>query len=347
MSYEQEKQIAIKAVTAAAQLCQAVRREQSVSEGANQNRVKYFTKPDRTPVTIADFGTQAIICQALAEAFPNDAVVGEEDSGLLQEPEMMEGAAQITDYVKRQIKSATPESVKNWIDRGNGTISHRYWTIDPIDGTKGYIRGGQYAIALALVEGSEVKLGVLCCPALPLTFAEPESETGVIFVAVRGEGTTMIPLNGGSPKLIRVNCGTPQTNSNVFDELHLRMVESVESSHGNMSLEAQVGKLVGLNTPSLRIDSMAKYGVIARGEAALYIRLPSPLSSPKRQNIWDHAAGAIAVEEAGGRVTDMYGRPLDFSCGSKLFNNQGTIASNGEIHEAVLAAVAKIIASSY
>jgi 3'(2'), 5'-bisphosphate nucleotidase len=218
MSYEQEKQVAIKAVTAAAKLCEAVRREKSSASVANQNIVTYFIKPDRTPVTIADFGAQAIICQALAEAFPNDAVVGEEDSGLLQEPEMIEGASQITDYVKRQIPIATPESVKDWIDRGNGTISNRYWTIDPIDGTKGYIRGGQYAIALALVEGSEVKLGVLCCPALPLTFAEPESETGVIFVAVRGEGTTMIPLNGGSPKLIRVNCGTPQTSSDIFDK---------------------------------------------------------------------------------------------------------------------------------
>ncbi|NET59931.1 MAG: 3'(2'),5'-bisphosphate nucleotidase, partial [Symploca sp. SIO2E6] len=92
----------------------------------------------------------------------------------------------------------------------------------------------------------------------------------------------------------------------------------------------------------LQLDSMAKYGVVARGEAALYIRLPFPLTSQKRQNIWDHAAGAIVLEEAGGRVTDMYGQPLDFSCGVKLFNNQGIIASNGVIHEVVVAAVARM-----
>ncbi|HBE20194.1 MAG TPA: 3'(2'),5'-bisphosphate nucleotidase [Cyanobacteria bacterium UBA11149] len=343
MLYELEKEIAIKAVTSAAKLCEAVRKEQSTTDGGNQNTVKHFIKPDRTPVTIADLGTQAIICQALAAAFPEDSIVGEEDSRLLQQPESRARLIQITDYVKREIPHATPELVTDWIDRGNGTISSRYWTIDPIDGTKGYIRGGQYAIALALVEGSEVKVGVVGCPALPLTFAQPDSPTGVIFVAVRGQGTTMIPLNGGSPQLIRVNSATSETN---FNMLHQRMVESIELTHGNLSLEAQVGKSVGLNTPSLRLDSMAKYCVIARGEAALYIRLPSPLLSPKRQNIWDHAAGAIAVEEAGGKVTDMYGRPLDFSCGSKLLNNQGTIASNGDIHDAVLAAVAEIIASS-
>ncbi|MGB7442465.1 MAG: inositol monophosphatase family protein [Coleofasciculaceae cyanobacterium] len=85
----------------------------------------------------------------------------------------------------------------------------------------------------------------------------------------------------------------------------------------------------------------AKYDVVARGEAALYIRLPSSQSPNKKQNIWDHAAGAIVVEEAGGKVTDMLGKPLDFACGSKLYNNQGIVASNGLIHQAVLAVVSE------
>jgi 3'(2'), 5'-bisphosphate nucleotidase len=71
------------------------------------------------------------------------------------------------------------------------------------------------------------------------------------------------------------------------------------------------------------------------------MRFPVPKFPDRRQNTWDHAAGAIVVEEAGGRVTDMYGHPLDFSFGIKLINNQGIIASNGAIHEAVLAAVAQ------
>ncbi|NER50493.1 MAG: 3'(2'),5'-bisphosphate nucleotidase, partial [Symploca sp. SIO1A3] len=78
---------------------------------------------------------------------------------------------------------------------------------------------------------------------------------------------------------------------------------------------------------------------VASGQAALYLRLPSPKTPNYREKIWDHAAGTIIVEEAGGRVTDMYGQPLNFSLGAKLVDNQGVIVSNGAIHETVLAAL--------
>jgi 3'(2'), 5'-bisphosphate nucleotidase len=87
------------------------------------------------------------------------------------------------------------------------------------------------------------------------------------------------------------------------------------------------------------MDSQAKYGAVASGQAALYLRLPSPKSPDYRENIWDHAAGAIVVEEAGGRVTDMYGKPLDFASKPKMMENQGVIVSNGIIHDTVLAAL--------
>ncbi|NER22756.1 MAG: 3'(2'),5'-bisphosphate nucleotidase [Symploca sp. SIO1C2] len=326
MSYQQEKQLAIAAVTAAAQLCEQVRQEQGSSA---------MKKPDRSPVTVADFGAQAVICQALASAFPEDPVVAEEDSAFLRSPANIEQLSLVTNYVQAQIPSATTEDVTTWIDRGNGTVASRYWTLDPIDGTKGYVRGDQYAIALALVEEGELKLGIMGCPALPINLTQPDSEKGVIFVAVKGQGTTMISLKGGEPQSIAL--------TNTDEVASRRLIESVEVEHGNAAVQKAVVQDIGLIPPSLRIDSMAKYGVVARGEAALYIRLPLPLASEKRQNIWDHAAGTIVLEEAGGRVTDMYGKPLDFSCGAKLFNNQGIIASNGEIHETVLAAVAQRI----
>ena len=55
--------------------------------------------------------------------------------------------------------------------------------------------------------------------------------------------------------------------------------------------------------------------------------------------IWDHAAGSILVDEAGGRVTDASGAPLDFSLGRRLSGNQGLVVTNGVVHDAVLAAV--------
>ena len=326
MFYQQEKQLAIAAVTAAAKLCEQVRKERGALG---------MKKPDHSPVTVADFGAQAVICQVLASAFPEDPVIAEEDSAFLRLPGNTEQLALVTNYVQAQVSGAITEDVTTWIDRGNGTVASRYWTLDPIDGTKGYIRGDQYAIALALVEEGKLKLGVLGCPALPVTLAQPDGERGVIFVAVENQGTTMIPLNGGEPQPIHT------TNT---DELgSLRSIESVEAEHGNVTVQQAVVQDVGLIAPSLRLDSMAKYGVVARGEAALCIRLPFPISSAKRQNIWDHAAGTIVLEEAGGRVTDMYGKPLDFSCGVKLFNNQGIVASNRVIHEAVLAAIAQRI----
>jgi 3'(2'), 5'-bisphosphate nucleotidase len=88
------------------------------------------------------------------------------------------------------------------------------------------------------------------------------------------------------------------------------------------------------------MDSQAKYGVVARGEAALYLRFPSPQSPNYREKIWDHAAGALIVEESGGRVTDMYGQALCFDCGYEMRRNCGIIASNGVLHDAALRAVA-------
>jgi 3'(2'), 5'-bisphosphate nucleotidase len=87
------------------------------------------------------------------------------------------------------------------------------------------------------------------------------------------------------------------------------------------------------------MDSQAKYAVLARGDASLYLRLPSPATPDYRERIWDHAAGSIIIEEAGGRVTDAYGSDLDFSQGSRLEKNRGIVATNGLLHDAVLIAV--------
>ena len=153
-------------------------------------------KGDKSPVTIADFGAQALVCQALKDAFPNDAIVGEEDSGDLKMPENQQKLSQVTQYVQKFHPSADGATVCGWIDVGNGQVGPRYWTLDPIDGTKGFLRNDQYAVALALFDQGELKLGVLACPAYPVNLTEPEGDIGVLFVAVRGEGAFMTLLNG-------------------------------------------------------------------------------------------------------------------------------------------------------
>lgn len=328
MAYDKEVAVGIEAVLSAAKLCQAVR----------ANMPDRMEKKDRSPVTIADFGSQAIICRALAQAFPQDSVVGEEDTTALRSPEMSEQLAQVTEYVKPEVPNTSTDEVADWIDQGTGEPAERFWTLDPIDGTKGFLRGEQYAIALALIEQGEVKVGILGCPALTLDLASPFNQEGLLFVAVRGEGTRVRPLAQDEWNTLRVT--SPD------DKDHLRFVESVEAAHGDQSQQNAIAQKAGIESPSLRIDSQAKYGAVAAGSAALYLRLPSPKQPDYRENIWDHAAGAIVVEEAGGRTSDMYGKPLDFSAGTKLFQNRGIVVSNGSLHEAVLAALSESYSNS-
>jgi 3'(2'), 5'-bisphosphate nucleotidase len=319
MPYEHEKQVAIEAALSAAKLCEQVRQEMGPMA---------VKKEDGTPVTVADFGSQALICRALSEAFPDDQVVGEEEGSALREQKMGTILENVTAYVQRAVFDATQEDVITWINRGNGKVGPRFWTIDPIDGTKGFLRGDHYAVAVALIEQSDVKLGILACPSLPDIAGGDARHRGVLFTAVRGQGARMFPMNGAPDSSIHV--AKPSQNPK------LPFVESFESSHCDHAQQQAVAKAVGIQAPSLRVDGQVKYGMVARGEAIIYLRFPSADSATYLEKIWDHAAGAIVVEEAGGRVTDMQGHSLDFSEGPDMVGNQGIIAGNSLIHEKVL-----------
>ena len=208
----------------------------------------------------------------------------------------------------------------------------RFWTVDPIDGTKGFLRGDQYAVALALVEEGEVVLGVLGCPNLPLTGLEPQENRGSLFVAVKGEGAFIRAFDKPDEHPIRV--------STVTDPRKARFCESFESSHTSHDDTARVAQQLGITTPSVRMDSLCKYAIVARGDATFYLRIPSQKSYVEK--VWDHAAGYIMVREAGGKVTDIDGKPLDFATGRLLSKNRGIIASNGILHGHVLEAVKKV-----
>ncbi len=322
-SYAREKQIAIEAVTGATELCRAVRAEMSASD--------VLQKRDQSPVTVADFGSQALIGQRLATAFPRDPIVGEEHAAVLRQPSSAAVLARVTQYVRRLEPQATPELVCQWIDACKGAVAQRFWALDPIDGTKGFLRSDQYAVALALIEGGRVRVAVLGCPALPRKMNRPDAQIGVLFVAVQGEGAMMAPLGSDSFESIHVSSGVMRQ--------HQRLVESVEAAHGDPRRQEAVASVVHITAPAVRMDSQAKYGVVARGDAVLYLRLPSPDQPGYRERIWDHAAGTLIVEEAGGRVTDIRGNPLDLASDVRMRHNQGVVVSNGILHEAVLAAL--------
>jgi len=321
ISMKKKIQIAIESVLKAGELCQQVQAEM-VSSDAIQ-------KSDRSPVTIADYGSQALVCKAIADAFPNDSVVAEENSqSLKQNTHLLE---RVTNYVSRYLSEDTQQKdnisdrdVCNWIDRGSGEIGDCFWTLDPIDGTKGFLRQDQYAIALAWIVDGQVQLGVLGCPNLPHQLDDANSERGCLFVAVRGEGTSIYTLKGKLITAVRVS------------DKASRLAESFESMHGDSTTHIKIAKKLGLQKPPIQIDSQAKYGIVARGDASLYIRLPNPSYPDYRECIWDHAAGQIVVEEAGGKVTDANGKPLNFLSGRRMQDNRGVVATNGSLHNEVL-----------
>lgn len=314
-------QTAIDAVITAMRLCEQVQAEMVPTDA--------IQKTDRSPVTVADFGSQALICKAIGDVFPDDVIVAEENAQALKENASL--LERVTGYVNRfyQDTPHSTETVCEWIDRGSGEVGPNFWTLDPIDGTKGFLRRDQYAIALAYIVDGTVQLGVLGCPNLPDRLKDGNAEHGCLFVAIRGEGTRLYTKAGDFIEQVHVS-----------EAVH-RFAESVESTHGDSDAHSSIANALGITESPVRMDSQAKYGIVSRGEASLYIRLPNPAYPDYRECIWDHAAGLIVVEEAGGMVTDANGAPLNFLAGKRMHENRGIVATNGKLHQHVLKALTK------
>jgi 3'(2'), 5'-bisphosphate nucleotidase len=104
----------------------------------------------------------------------------------------------------------------------------------------------------------------------------------------------------------------------------------------------QLADWLGVQVEPVRMDSQTKYAILAAGGGEVIIRLLSPDRLDYREKIWDQAAGSIILEEAGGRLTDLSGKPLDFTQGRTLKENRGVLATNGLLHEKVLQGLAVI-----
>src|SRR4029077_4719169 len=158
MMLENEIAFAVETVRSAVRICREVQAE--IAPGR-------WNKEDRTPVTVADLAVQAVVSAALEAQFPHDPLMAEEGSSELREPAWADLLANVTAHVHR-VRSEHPSSaqVLDWIERGQHPLDpeRRYWILDPVDGTKGFLRKEQYAIALALVDRGEILVGVLACP---------------------------------------------------------------------------------------------------------------------------------------------------------------------------------------
>ncbi|MCB2179849.1 3'(2'),5'-bisphosphate nucleotidase [bacterium] len=295
---------------------------------------KSITKEDKSPVTIADFASQALVSHLLQAVFPGDVLVGEEDAGTLlnSSPETLDT---ITKFIQTRIQKITKEQVTELINYGSGKPASRFWTLDPIDGTKGFLRGEQYAVAFALLVNYQVEIGVLACPNLTDGSIQEIGGAGSLVVAQRGKGTWTTDLTGAM-EFTRLEV------SKISDPAQARFLRSFEAGHTNVSQLDEIGMKMGVQAEPVRLDSQAKYSILAAGAGDALFRLISAKMPDYKEKIWDQAAGSIICEEAGGRVSDLDGKALDFSQGRTLANNRGILASNGLLHDIALAAIKSV-----
>ncbi|KAL6924681.1 hypothetical protein ACHAPO_005543 [Fusarium lateritium] len=345
-SYTRERQIAELAVLRASILTKRV-----------QSTVSGISKADDSPVTAADFAAQAVLISALRKAFPGDAFVGEEDSSALREDDALRqrvwelASSAHLENPDDEALLASLESVEELLEvidlggRGQGGKKGRFWVMDPIDGTATFLKGEQYAVSLALVEDGQEVVGVLGCANLkPVDGRVSESTIdkdglGLMLTAVRGQGATIrkMEFNGIQPA---------QPLDNIAKSSSLADSQIINYSNGSTSRHDLITKLAdsfGAKFPNIELySSHIRYAALLVGGGDFQLRVPS--SGSVRMYIWDHAGAQLILTEAGGKVTDLDGKKMDFGAGRDLNQNNGLLAAREGIHSAVLEGMGKLLA---
>ncbi|QPC82560.1 hypothetical protein G4Y79_23205 [Phototrophicus methaneseepsis] len=318
----------IEAVRQAAALCREVQ-HRSFSSMTKVNQ-QYSE-----PVTIADYGSQAIICRALQQYFPDDAVIAEEAGSQFLAMLNDEQHATVLQLLNTVLDvPVTTDHVVSWLDFGKGVEASRTWVIDPIDGTKGFIAMRHYAIAVGILEDGEPVGGLMAAPGYG-DGVSGYDEDGALFY-VRDGKAYREPLAGGEAEQIAPSQRT--------DPATLQIVQSFEREHTSKERMLRVFREAGLGEATITdMDSMEKYALIACGDADVLMRL-SRLNSTRRHNIWDHAAGVALVQAAGGRATDLDGSPLRFNEGAIMPNDGMIVTSGGAFHDDLIAATQALLA---
>jgi 3'(2'), 5'-bisphosphate nucleotidase len=239
-------------------------------------------KPGDEPVTIADRRSSELIVAGLRAAFPDDPLISEE---LAPAPGAL-GA-------------------------------ERLWLIDPIDGTKDFIRGDEgFSIMIGLMRGGRPTLGVVHQPA----------------AGAPGGRTFFATPDGGAFAYVGDQVA-PLAVSDTASAGAARLVAS--KSHRSDTME-QLKATLGI-TDEMNVGSVGvKLSLIALGVRDLYI---SPVSKTKA---WDSCAPEAILTRAGGRLSDVFGAPIDYT---QLGHPRGMVASTGKLHDEVIAKIAPLFSS--
>src|SRR6266542_1243871 len=168
------------------------------------------------------------------------------------------------------------------IDTEHRLDRKRVWMVDPLDGTNGFIDGnGDFAVQIGLAEDGQCVLGVVYQPL-----------TGLLYHAVRGRGAWITRPDLGSER------------AGVSDQKELSLMRLAASrSHRSPRMDKVVDAL-RVKEEVRRGSVGIKVGLIVEQQCDLYVHL-----SPRTKQ-WDTCAPEIILREAGGRLTDLFGRPL-------------------------------------
>lgn len=328
---------ALRAVVDAAVVCRFVQ--------ARLDTLRAMTKDDQSPVTVADFASQALVARALKARLDRPTLVAEESADVLRQQHHSAHLDAVTAALRDSgaWPGVSTGEVLDAVGAGAGepdAAAHErgFFTLDPIDGTKGFLRNQQYCVSLGFIRRGVVEFGVIACPNLALAPASGQDPAdtdprGSLYSATFDGPALARPLDRPDAEPIvlsrpDVPAGSPA-----------RLAESVESAHTSHSRSAELMAMAGPTHEPVRLDSQAKYCLVAAGRADAYLRLPSKKGYVER--IWDHAAGHLVAVRAGCVASDVHGRPLDFSRGRGLEANQGVIVAPPALHARLLTALAK------
>jgi len=200
------------------------------------------------------------------------------------------------------------------VDTERRLAKSRVWMVDPLDGTNGFIDGnGDFAVQIGLAEEGQCVLGVVYQPL-----------TGVLYRAVRGAGTWI-----ERPQFAPVRAAVSDTKK--LSEMRLAASRSHRSPRMNMVVQS-----LGFQSEVQRGSVGIKIGLLVEQQCDVYIHL-----SPRTKQ-WDTCAPEVILTEAGGRISDLFGYPLNYNV-PDVQNRNGLVASNGVSHDQIIETLAPLL----
>jgi 3'(2'), 5'-bisphosphate nucleotidase len=289
-----------------------------------------MTKSDDSPVTVADFAAQAVALQRLSNALESPWVVAEENTDALRQHAALR--QKVVEAARIVWTDATEDDVLGAIDLGRTEppAEGPWWALDPIDGTKGFVRGGQFAVCLGRIAAGRPDYAAMGCPHLSTDPSVPATDVdlrGALYVT-DGKTATVQAIEAGASAV-------PVTPIETARDPAI-LVRSYESGHSNIGDLHAVMQRADLPFEEVAVDSQVKYALVAVGRADVYLRKPR---DGRKDAVWDHAAGVSLVTSLGRIATDIQGKALDWTAGSTLANNTGILCAPPAIHDRLVRAV--------